>query len=220
MRFPTLDDAARTKKGSSFHRQTMQIWKIWVEFTILMYISTSGVGGDYYALSQRFGIGEGTVRTCIDRVVYALCEQSSVTISWPNRRQKELTWSDERSGFADCVGFIDGTAFNLQECPSEQGESYFSRKSRYAIAGTAVCDHDRRFIALYVGDPGCAHDACQLRQMKIYTRPTKYFEGNEYVIGDCDYPLRERLITPHKRPADDIVHGRFNPFFFLVFVFV
>lgn len=185
----------------------------------LMFISTSGVGGSYFKISDHFGVGEGTVRTVVGRVVSALLELFPRVIRWPTEEEKALTkaFTNSRSGFAACIGFIDGTAFNLLECPSmirngcRQGDAYFNRKSRYAIAGTVVCDFRRRFTGFYVGETGCAHDARQLHQMEIYKRPSAFFCGDEYVIGDAGYPLREFLITPFKKPqADDVIHRHYN----------
>lgn len=74
-----------------------------------------------------------------------------------------------------------------------------------------ICDHDRRLIGLFVGETGCAHDARQLRNIAVYKNPGVFFLGEEYLLGDAGYPLREFLITPFKRPeADDIIHRRYN----------
>jgi len=35
--------------------------------------------------------------------------------------------------FPQCIGFLDGSDFNLAEAPSLDHTSYFSRKQRYAI---------------------------------------------------------------------------------------
>ncbi len=67
-------------------------------------------------------------------------------IRWPvgDGKREVMTAIEQKHGFKNCLGFIDGTTFELMHAPKTNPECYFSRKSEYCLSAQLVCDHKRR----------------------------------------------------------------------------
>jgi hypothetical protein len=44
------------------------------------------------------------------------------------------------------------------------------------------------------------HDSTVYKDLEIYKAPHNYFTDDQYLLGDCGYPLNIRLITPFRKP--------------------
>jgi len=97
------------------------------------------------------------------------------------------------------VGFMDGCHFRLEEAPSDDHESYYSRKQEYAIQMQAVVDHKRKFRDLHIGYPGSVHDARVFANSNLGRQPGLYLENGQWIAADSAYPLSEFVLTPFKR---------------------
>ena len=51
----------------------------------LFELATSSVGVSYFQISQKFGVGEGTVSKCVKRVTKALLALKEKYNNWPNQ---------------------------------------------------------------------------------------------------------------------------------------
>ncbi|KAH9184997.1 hypothetical protein AeNC1_013026 [Aphanomyces euteiches] len=115
------------------------------------------------------------------------------------------------SGLRGAVGMIDGTAFELKCKPQEEHEVFFNRKSRYALGGQIVCDHERRVRAALIGFPSSVHDSRQHKSMGIAIQPSEFFSDGEFLLGDSAYALQSHLMRPYKNPKAKIRENkRFN----------
>lgn len=110
-----------------------------------------------------------------------------------------ISWS-----FPACLGFIDGTHFILSTKPCKNGEDYYNRKQAYSISAMVVCDHEKRIRNLFLGLPGCAHDARVFRLSDLGQQLESYFEGDEYLLADSGYANTERVIANYKRPLANL----------------
>ncbi len=93
-------------------------------------------------------LGAGTVVLYTNRVITALLDIESQFIRWPSEHER-VTISNrikEKSGFPDCVGVVDGTHINFAQRPHVDPECYWTRKQKYSLNATIVCDDDRRII--------------------------------------------------------------------------
>jgi hypothetical protein len=104
----------------------------------------------------------------------------------------------------NCVGYIDGTHVKLEEAPSDDHESYFSRKQQYSIQVQAIVDNERRIRDIYIGFPGSVHDARVFANSNISQHPGLYFGSDQWIAGDSAYPLTDYLITPFRRNTPNI----------------
>lgn len=87
------------------------------------------------------GLSMGTIGDCRDRVVDAICEHYNRLIPWRSAQLKAETKKMlGRSGFAQCIGAVDGKVVPLSERPRDVyvGASYYCRKQFFAVCWSTV----------------------------------------------------------------------------------
>ncbi len=169
------------------------------------------MGGSHYEIAQKFGIGEGTVRSYCLRCMEAVLSLEKEFCSWPPASQRGLVRSqiETISGFPNCIGMIDGSHFTLLNKPQIDPECYFTRKSRYALNCLLVCDHRRIFTFYSVGHVGSVHDNRVLRCSKLASETENYFVDKQYILGDSAYGTNfSFIVSPYKRPLADVGFNR------------
>src|SRR2546429_1547294 len=95
-------------------------------------------------ICSKFGIAEGTVQLFTSRIIVALKSLKSQVIIWPRNdyHQEVHKGFEEKYGFPNIIGALDGSHMNLFEAPSKPNKDvYFTRKRRYAIHLQAIVDH-------------------------------------------------------------------------------
>ena len=125
-------------------------------------------------------------------------KKASTYIQWPNREERQQMCREVANDTPNCIGFIDGSHIPLAQAPLVDKESYFTRKSRYAMHLQVVVDHCKKIIFLDTGLPGSCHDARVLSKSKLALNPADYFSEGEYIYGDSAYKETNWLITPFK----------------------
>ncbi|OWZ07403.1 hypothetical protein PHMEG_00020212 [Phytophthora megakarya] len=84
----------------------------------------------------------------------AIPQLEKVTMPWPDDDRRMIALRmQEKHGFVNCIGIMDGTLFPLAEEPRHHGESYYSRKSSYSVNVLVTCDDVARIHNLVVGWP-------------------------------------------------------------------
>ncbi|KAL2096948.1 hypothetical protein ACEWY4_006155 [Coilia grayii] len=76
----------------------------------------------------------------------------------------------------------------------------------------AICDHQGKFINIFVGYPGFVHDSRVLKNGPIYNQGI-YPPPERCLLGDGGYACLERpirLLTPYREPVRDPVHAHYN----------
>lgn len=135
-----------------------------------------------------------------NRCIVAILSLEKESVCWPDKdeRRRIKNRIERDSRFPDCLGFIDGTLFVLENKPFRDGEDYFSRKGNYGISGMIVCDDNKRIRHVYTGWPGCAHDARVYDNSAIARQPEDFFNGDEYLLADSGYTPDRRIIPAFK----------------------
>ena len=168
-------------------------------------IGREGVAASLSALSAFFKLGKGTLRTYILNVLKAIIKHKQDVIYWPSAEErKELSDRLTAYGFPNCVGIIDGTLIVLDRRPATDFESYYSRKSNYAINCAVVCDDNCRIIYYLAGWPGSTHDNRVLRNSDLYQNKSKYFSINEYLLGDSAYSASQIMVQAFKKGKGEV----------------
>ena len=87
---------------------------------------------------------------------------------------------------------------------------FFNRKKFYNVLLQAVCDSERFFWNVCVGEPGGVHDVAQFTSFKLYTQLRRRdilfndvleiikIEVRPYLSGDSAYPRRPYLRKNYK----------------------
>lgn len=130
----------------------------------------------------------------------ALCSLSERYLQWPTEEEKiSIKRHFKRYyGFPDVVGCIDGTLLRLYQAPSQDRNSYATRKNCFTFGATGVCDHRGVFIYFSTGYVGSIHDSAVYKDGKLFTEAHRYFQGEDYLLGDAAYALSTTLMTRYK----------------------
>nr|CAI5854008.1 unnamed protein product [Callosobruchus analis] len=70
--------------------------------------------------------------------------------------------------------------------------------AKYSILIQGVCDHNKKFIDLLVGEAGSIHDARLLKRSSLYEKCVKGFLQRDFHLGDSAYPCLNWLIPPFR----------------------
>ncbi|KAG2220162.1 hypothetical protein INT45_013860 [Circinella minor] len=172
-----------------------------------------GNGASTRQVARHFGIRASTSDLYVNRVITALLRHRTDEVYWPTpaekRNIKETIQSS--SGFPNCIGCVDGTGIVLSHAPVDNEEDFFNRKSEYSLASMVVVDPHIRIRYATCGFVGSAYDTRVWNNSDLALNAQRYFDGEEYLLGDKGYPLCKEIITPYKEPrAQDPDNKTFN----------
>ena len=125
---------------------------------------------EYRTLGQKFGLGRSTVCTIIHDTCEAICNiLTPKYIKFPTgARVNDIVQNyNDRWGYPQCVGAIDGMHVPIK-APSQNPADYYNRKHFHSIVLQGVCDWNYRFIDVFFGFAGRAHDARVFSNSSIY----------------------------------------------------
>nr|XP_054759288.1 uncharacterized protein LOC129265305 [Lytechinus pictus] len=164
----------------------------------------------YRCISQLFGVGKATAWGITHDVCRAIVRTLLPRyVKFPEGEELQRV----KRGFAaigmpQAVGAIDGTHIQIK-APKDCPHDYFNRKGFYSTIMQAVVDHKCRFTDIYIGWPGCVHDARVLVNSSVYRKgengtllpqERQLMSGVEvplFIIGDAAYPLRTWLMKAY-----------------------
>lgn len=154
-------------------------------------------------VSRAFGVSEGTVVNCTRRVINAILGLEDTYLRWYTTRESTDMKNRiyQKSGFSNCLGFLDGTAIVLAEKPVKDGEFYFNRKEEYGFNCQIIADLDARIRFFFLGYPASVHDARCIKESNLCGYPQDFFNNGEYILADSAYTLSNNILTPFKKPA-------------------
>ena len=185
-----------------------------LQLTICAYrFGSSGSSASIGKIARHFGVSEGFVSKSTDRCIEALLNQEKLEVAWPSDDERDAIKSRilKDSGFPDCIGMVDGILIPLEFKPSNNGEDYWSHKSRYGISVMIVCDDRRKIRYVFAGFCGSAHD------MRVYSNSTlanssgRFFRPGEYLLADSGYTTTVNTVSSYKKPSSLLrVNERFN----------
>ena len=142
--------------------------------------------------TAQLGIAEGTTYLYRNRCIIALVLLLPYFVQWPipgSRKYRRMrTEIEARTGFPGCIGFLDGTDMTLQYGPSYYGETYFTRKKKYALNIQAICDEQRQFTFVSSGYPESVSDPTVFCESSFFRSPNFFFRRpDEYILADKAY---------------------------------
>lgn len=159
-----------------------------------------GNGAAVGRLANICGIGAGTVVLYTKRVISAIESLETQFIRWPSAEERRVTARriEENTGFPNCIGIIDGTHIHFAQRPTVDPECYWTRKHKYSLNATIVCDDQRRIIYYQSGWPGSVFDNTCYNKTALVKNPDRFFSDDEYIMGDSAYQLSKRMLCPYK----------------------
>ncbi len=99
------------------------------------------------------------------------------------------------------IGAIDVCHVRIRK-PTLNGRDYFNRKKVYSLALQGTVTADKKFIDVFVGEPGSLHDARVLRRSGLYHRvnvnKNAWFPMETFLIADSAYPSESWIVPVYK----------------------
>ena len=175
-----------------------------VELHLLVFLrkmGSEGTEGNSDKIANFFGIGKGTVNLYVKRVKRAILKLKKQFIVWPDEKEKTRIKTQIKldHGFQQCIGIIDGTLIVLHAKPHFFGDSYWCRKSCYALNIQVICDDKGRITYYYGGWPGSIHDNRAWRNCKVFKKGKEFFADGEYILGDSAYSTCRYIVQTFKK---------------------
>ena len=151
------------KDSKQFQNKPRRKKKASVEYHLLVFLrkmGSEGTEGNSDKIATFMGCGKGSVKVMVKRVRKAILKLKEKVIVWPDAEEKERMklFIKCKHGFQKCVGIIDGTLISLHDRPHVFGDSYWTRRTCYALNVQVICDHKSRVTYGYGGWPGSIHD--------------------------------------------------------------
>jgi hypothetical protein len=142
-------------------------------------------------------------------------EHEAKAIRWPDAEERRSIEVSKADKLPKCMGFIDGSHVNLDEAPTQDPESYFTRKQRYAIQVQAVCDIEMKIRNIVVGFPGSVHDARVYANSTLGRDPSALLNNGQWIAGDSAYGVTPFLLTPFRNNSTEGLREKreFNKYF-------
>lgn len=142
----------------------------------LYHIGTFGNASSTSQIADKFGVSEGAVGLFTTRVIDSLCNLSQKWITWPNvNERKTISNQMAHELLPKCLGFVDGSDAVFYQAPSEDKDTYWSRKKKYCMQFQVVCDPEKIVRHLFTGYPGSVHDAKVYSVTPLATNPQQFF---------------------------------------------
>nr|XP_027090520.1 putative nuclease HARBI1 [Coffea arabica] len=162
-----------------------------------------------HIIADRFNHSTETVHRNIHEVIRGLCTFAQFIITPRNQdaiHPKILSDTRFYPWFEDCVRAIDGT--HIPACvPRRQQVAYTNKHGVQSQNVLAVCNHDMRFIYVYAGWEGNAHDARVLDGALTGPNHFPVPPTGKYYLVDSAYRNLPDFLPPYRgRQAD--VSGR------------
>jgi predicted DNA-binding protein YlxM (UPF0122 family) len=153
-------------------------------------------------VARLLGVSKSTTHKYIIRVSRALSDLSAKLITWPTHDEQHTISNsiEQQSNIQNCVGFIDGSHIRLQSAPGGDTD-YINRKKYNSVQLQIVVDDKMIITDMYVGWPGCTHDARVFRNSPIsfaMQHDRNCLAPGKFLIGDSAYPLSSTMMTPFK----------------------
>ncbi|KAK0148853.1 Protein ALP1-like [Merluccius polli] len=198
------------------HQNRRHGWNATIETLVFLFWLASGAS--YRVVSRVFGMPGSTVHRIVHRVTGEVVAIRHKVIHFPKTAEDLAAVTRGFAGlarhraFLKAAGAIDGCHVRIKPPSGPDGHCYLNRKLFSSIILQAVCDHQGRFVDVYVGWPGSVHDSRVLRHSPLY-RQAVYPPPGHFILADGGYPCLQHplpLITPYKRPLQGVGPQRYN----------
>jgi len=156
-------------------------------------------------ISDRFDTGTGQCYRWFRFFVRTFAGQTGEYIVWPDPSRYVFVLSQfnelRQRPFPNTFAAVDGCHIPVK-CPTFDSNSYYNRKGYHSIILQGICDAECRFIDVFIGFPGSAHDARVWKNSPVYTRlqtsSHELLPSNAHIIGDSAYPCEIFLMCPYR----------------------
>lgn len=150
----------------------------------------------YREIANLFGLEKSTINHIIHEMCKILTNCRNDFIKWSNEETKAAT-KRYANRFPNTIGFIDGCHIQIK-APRNNPVDFYNRKETHNVILQGVCDHTLKFIHIYVGQTGRAHDARVFRESSLSLSIEDLIDPNDHLLGDSAYTLLKNVMTPYR----------------------
>nr|CAI5846438.1 unnamed protein product [Callosobruchus analis] len=190
-----VSDEVKRNKVLPVHKDGRK--KISARKAVLMTIWYLSNTDTFREISKIFNVTKSSAHRVIRKIVQFLSQKSKSYMKWPNSQRLNIVREGFRKMINGVVRAIDGCHINIKK-PREDAPSYCNRMAKYSILIQGVCDHNKKFIDLLVGEAGSIHDARLLKRSSLYEKCVKGFLQRDFLLGDSAYPCLNWSIPPFR----------------------
>lgn len=148
---------------------------------------------NYETVANLFGVSREAVCDIVKDITEAIVDHLLPDISKipeGQRLENVVNGFEERWGFPQCIGAIDGTHIPVTP-PALHRNDYRNRKGWCSVNAQCIVDHQFLFIDVYAGWPGRSHDARVFKNSEVCVRAEQ---------GNPLFPRIHRSITNTEIP--------------------
>uniref|UniRef100_A0A3B1ILG9 DDE Tnp4 domain-containing protein n=1 Tax=Astyanax mexicanus TaxID=7994 RepID=A0A3B1ILG9_ASTMX len=201
-----------TSLTAALRQETDHGWSRDIEVLVFLYWLAHAAS--YRVVSRVFAIPKSSVHDIVHRVSKDVSGIIKRVITLPTGDDLEVIgagFAHLAPAFTVAVGAIDGCHIRIKP-PSANAQCYLNRKLFHSVQLQAICDHQGKFLDIFVGYPGSVHDARILKNSPLY-KEALYPPAGRCILGDGGYPCIStpiKLLTPYREPVQNPVQARFN----------
>jgi hypothetical protein len=174
-------------------------------------------GGSPYDISVVHGISHTDVFRCVWTIVDAVNICPELAFGYPSNWDEQQKIAEgfhrvSRGIFKCCAGAIDGILIWLERpstkhCEmSECGAKKFfcGRKKKFGLNMQATCDHEKRFLDIYLKHPASTSDYLSFCSSPLFCKLEKegFMKTGLCLFGDNAYVNTPYMATPYKSVKD------------------
>ncbi|XP_066471577.1 uncharacterized protein [Tiliqua scincoides] len=196
---PYLDGASASRR----HIPTLQ--------KVLIALQVLGTGSFQRMTGDNLRVSQSSVSRCLDAFLEAMLRHVHEHITFPTtdselRRTREAFF--DIAGFPNVIGIVDCTHVPII-APADMPALYRNCHNFHSLNVQATCDASGCFTHVLAKFPGSVHDARIFQLSQLQRLLESWPEGKGWLLGDCGYPLRPFLMTPHPDDGPEPV-ARYN----------
>jgi hypothetical protein len=174
-------------------------------------------GGSPYDISVVHGVSHTDVFRHVWQVVDAVNKCPELSFRYPSDHEKQQEIADgfkriSKGIFDCCAGAIDGILIWIEKpsgkhCDkSECGAKKFfcGRKKKFGLNMQATCDHEKRFLDIYLGHPASTSDYLAFCSSSLFCslESEGFMKPGLCIFGDNAYVNTPYMATPYKSVKD------------------
>ena len=208
LQFEELNIHLNPEDSSDYHARCQDVPPEMKTVIFLWYMANQN---SFREISDKFNISQSTAHDIISVMLRRICRLAAQFIRWPSPCEKIASMVAFRNIMKrnDIIGAIDGCHIRIQR-PSQQGLDYMNRKGYFSILLQGICNHEGRFMDVFVGPPGRVHDARMLRESPFFSDHQERM-GGTFLLGDTAYLAQDFnfILTPKRdngRLTDTEIH--------------
>lgn len=174
------------------HEERTQDRDVSTERKTLMFLWYMANQNSFREIADKFNVTKSKAHGCIVELLERVCNLSSRFIQWPSPQEQEQSaqFFQRRAQCPHAIGAIDGCHIRIQRPHHVSASSYLNRKGYYSILLQGICDSAGKLMDVFIGIPGCVHDARMLRLSDFYGRWENQLQGHT-LLGDSAYISRD-----------------------------